>query len=292
MLKVVEDSRETTITSSRMYVSVPINKADNIAIRLKRIFEEELRLEDSILISYNPSVITKLSYYLSGQISRPASIGIAGETASGKSTITLDIIDTILSFAKEYDLENVITRVNTDDYYYDRSQMVKEAGSFAEFAKHYDLDVPHALELELMSKHIKELLSGRQVFLPKYDMSGTAMRYDNHTLAKPSKIIISEGLFALTDKIKDAFDFKIYVDVRHHVQKERFYIRAAERDLGDSADTIYKNASNKAEIYIRPCKQYADIVLSGEAVRSRYKMFLNKIIAIVKEEYFKEKMYV
>ena len=91
----------------------------------------------------------------------PASIGIAGETASGKSTITKDLIDTIESFATEFGINDAITRVNTDDYYYDRSEMVKAAGSFSEFAKNYDLDVPQALELELMSKHIMELLSGK-----------------------------------------------------------------------------------------------------------------------------------
>ena len=165
---------------------------------------------------------------------------------------------------------------------------LKAAGSFAEFAKNYDLDVPQALELELMSKHIKELLAGNSVRLPKYDMSGTAKRFDNFTLANPSQIVISEGLFTLTEKIKDAFDFKIYVDVREHVQKDRFYIRAAERDLGASADGIYQNASEKAEIYIRPCKAQADIVLSGEAQRARYKAFLNKLISIVQQENFKK----
>ena len=44
--------------------------------------------------------------------------------------------------------------------------MVKAAGSFAEFAKHYDLDVPEALELELMKQHIKSLLQGEIVYLP------------------------------------------------------------------------------------------------------------------------------
>ncbi len=273
-------------SKERMYVSVPEQKISDIQIRLKYIFEEELKSENSVLLSYKPEVISKLAKYISGHIQRPASIGVAGETASGKSTITLDIIDTINSFADEYGLSDIITRVNTDDYYYDRSDMVKAAGSFANFAKHYDLDIPDALELELMSKHIKELLSGNSVYLPKYDMSGTAIRYDNYTLAKPSKVIISEGLFTLTNKIKDAFDFKIYVDVRHHVQKERFYIRATERGLGDSAHTIYNNASQKAEIYIRPCKETADIVLSGEAVRVRYKIFLNKIISVIKSEHF------
>lgn len=285
MINSLDKVKETKQRQKRSYVSFPDNnKLSQIEFRLKHIFEEELKSEDSIILSYKQEVISKLARYISGHVARPASIGIAGETASGKSTITYDIIDTINAFSQEYKIDNLITRVNTDDYYYDRSEMVKEAGSFANFAKHYDLDVPQALELELMSKHIKELLEGNSVYLPKYDMSGTAIRYDNYTLAKPSKIIISEGLFTLTEKIKDAFDFKIYVDVRHHIQKERFYIRASERDLGSSADTIYENASQKAEIYIRPCKEHADIVLSGESARIRYKNFLNKIINIVKED--------
>lgn len=286
MLNSINKTKGKRQHSKKMYVSVPDKKLAEIETRLKSIFEEELNSKDSILISYKPEVITKLAKYISGHTSRPASIGIAGETASGKSTITLDIIDTLNSFSSEFELDNLITRVNTDDYYYDRSDMVKKAGSFANFAKHYDLDVPEALELELMSSHIKQLLDGKSVYLPKYDMSGTAKRYDNYTLAKPSKVIISEGLFTLTEKIKDAFDFKIYVDVRHNVQKERFFIRAKERDLGDSADTIYKNAAQKAEVYIRPCKKDADIVLSGEAVRVCYKNFLNKIITLVIQQHF------
>ena len=156
----------------------------------------------------------------------------------------------------------------------------------AEFAKHYDFDVPEALELDLMYKHIQELLSGNSVMLPKYDMSGTTIRYDNYTLAKPSRIIISEGLFTLTEKIKDAFDFKIYVDIGNDIQKERFFIRAKERGLGESANAIYENASDKAKIYIRPCRHIADIVLSGEAKRSGYKIFLNKILSIVEQIHF------
>lgn len=261
---------------------------DEIESYLQVIFEKEMKEKDSVLVSYNPFVIKKIAGYLSGRIQMPASIGIAGETASGKSTITMDLIDTIESFATEFNIDDAITRVNTDDYYYDRSEMVKAAGSFSEFAKNYDLDVPEALELQLMNKHIMELLSGKETYLPKYDMSGTAIRHDNYTLAKPSKIIISEGLFTLTEKIKDAFNFKIYVDIDEDIKKERFYVRAKERDLGDSADFIYKNANDKAEVHIRPCKKYADIVLSGSAERIKYKNFLNKIIGIVQELYFSE----
>ncbi len=251
--------------------------------RLNKIFFDEINSAESIFKKVSNNAIRKMALFLSGHITRACAIGIAGETASGKSTIAFDIINTIQAFAAEYCFENVITRLNTDDYYYDRSEMVKKAGSFAEFAKHYDLDVPEALELELMKKHIKQLLFGDTVYLPKYDMSGTAIRKDNVTKALPSKIIISEGLFTLTEKIVDAFDFKIYVDVSHSVQKARFYERAQARGLGDSADEVYENASSKAKIHIHPTAAKADIILSGEADRAAYKKFINKILCLVEE---------
>lgn len=276
-------------TGSKVYnkfSSLPVNDINSIEIKLFRIFEEEINSPSSVLLRYRNQAINKMAKFISGQLQRSASIGIAGETASGKSTVTCDIIDTIEVFAKENNTVDIITRVNTDDYYYDRSEEVKKAGGMAEFAKHYDFDVPEALELDLMYKHIHSLLNGNSVMLPKYDMSGTTIRHDNYTLAKPSKIIISEGLFTLTEKIKDAFDFKIYVDIDNEIQRKRFFIRAQERGLGESAEAIYENASDKANIYIRPGKDIADIVLSGEAPRYRYKMFLNKILSVVKDIHF------
>ena len=261
------------------------NKLNLIYIKdkLNKIFTKEINSPDSIFKKVNGNVINKLASFISGDLSRSCSVGIAGETASGKSTIAFDIIGKIQEFADLHSLQNIITRINIDDYYYDRSDMVKAAGSFAEFAKNYDLDVPEALELELMKKHMSALLRGEKVMLPKYDMSGTAKRYDNFLPVEPSRIIISEGLFALTDKIVDAFDFKIYVDVSREVQKKRFYVRAAERDLGDSSDEVYENAYKKAQIYVHPTAQKADIVLSGEANRENYKRFINEIIKLIED---------
>ena len=260
---------------------------DYIEHKLRNIFSEEINSSNSIFIHVKPSVIHKIALFISNNITRSCAVGIAGETASGKSTIAVDIINIIETFVQEYCINNAITRINTDDYYYDRSDMVKKAGSFAEFAKHYDLDVPEALELELMKKHIKSLLFGNTVYLPEYDMSGTAIRRDNVKLATPSKIIISEGLFTLTDKVVDAFDFKIYVDVSASTQKERFYKRAQERGLGDSADEVYENASNKAKTHIHPTAEKADIILSGEVDRESYRQFINKLLGLIKEVHFK-----
>lgn len=284
-------SREINIIDEKTnkYVSSPADILHSVETQLFQIFEEEMHSEKSVILSYKNEAIRKLAKFMIGEIKRSASIGIAGETASGKSTITVDIIDTIEMFANIYSVGSVITRVNTDDYYYDRSEEVKKAGGIAEFAKNYDFDVPEALELDLMCKHINALQNGNSVMLPKYDMSGTTIRTDNHTLAKPSRIIISEGLFTLTEKIRGAFDFKIYVDVDRDVQKDRWFTRALERGFGDNANNVYKNANDKAEIYIRPCREQADIVLSGEAQRSGYKLFLTKILLIVENLYFQNR---
>lgn len=274
------------INNKKSFLQSETNLCIFIEARLKQIFSDELNSHYSIFRKVKPSAIHKMALFLSGAITRSCSIGIAGETASGKSTIAYDIIDTIQKFANEYSIQDAITRINTDDYYYDRSEMVKQAGSFAEFAKHYDLDVPEALELELMKKHIKTLLYGEAVYLPEYDMSGTARRTDNVKLAKPSKIIISEGLFTLTEKVADAFDFKIFVDVSTQSQKERFYKRAVERGLGDSADEVYRNASDKAKTHIHPTAMKADIILSGEADRAAYRRFISRILALIEEIHY------
>ncbi len=281
----------TTITKPQQKLSEsPKAKilAPYVQMRLNKIFYDELNSHDSIFVKFDKNIIRKIASFISGETKRSCAIGIAGETASGKSTIAMDIIDTINMFTREYCLENTITRINTDDYYYDRSEMVKAAGSFAEFAKNYDLDVPEALELDLMASHIKQLLAGRKVLLPKYDLSGTAKRYDNYTPADPANIIISEGLFTLTEKIAGVFDIKIYVDVSANVQKDRFYKRAAERNLGDSADEVYENASSKAKIHIHPTAETADIILTGEADRERYKQFINRVLCVVEELHHKD----
>lgn len=285
MITVAEVNSKNTKSNC---VSSPIHHSrfEKLEKSLHELFLKELNSSNSIFVNIAPNVIKKIAMFLSGMALRPAAIGVCGETASGKSTIVLDSIEIIENFASEFLMKNIVTRINTDDYYYDRSEEVKKAGSFAEFAKNYDLDVPEAIELSLLRTHIKALLNGQQVFLPKYDMSGTAKRFDNQIAAKPSPIIISEGIYALREDVADIFDFKIYVDIDKSVQKERFYERAQQRGLGASADGIFNNASQKALIYVHPCAKNADIILNGETSRERYKNFVSSLLSMVESTYY------
>ena len=94
------------IQTASQNITKPTNIHEEIERYLQKVFENELNTRDSVLVSYNPFVIKKIAGYLSGRIKMPASIGIAGETASGKSTITMDLIDTIESFATEFNIDN------------------------------------------------------------------------------------------------------------------------------------------------------------------------------------------
>lgn len=221
---------------------------------------------DKLIISHVPDLFEKFKL--------PLSIGIVGESASGKSTITEDFIKVLSQHWS-------VTRINTDDYYYDNSQAVKQAGSFANWAKDKDLDSPSAMELDLMQEHISQLKAGHSIWLPKYDMSGTAIRHDKYTFASPSDIIISEGLFTMC--LKDAFDITVYVDIDKHTQKQRWYERAISRNIGDAMDIMFERANEKANIYIRPFKETCDIVISGEGPRPKYKDLMEKFLIKIKE---------
>ena len=217
---------------------------------------------EDLIVYHRPDLFSRLHL--------PLSIGIVGESASGKSTITHDFIEVLNKHGI------TTTRINTDDYYYDHSCEVIQAGSFAEWAKDKDLDCPEAMELSLMKKHIKELKHGKSVWLPKYDMSGTAIRIDEAVWAEPSDVIISEGLFTMC--VKDAFDIKIYVDINKEVQKQRWYERAVLRNLGSSMDIMYKRADERANDYIRPYKDICDVIISGEGPRPKYKQLMERIL--------------
>lgn len=253
--------------------------------QLYSIFKNYEKQETPVFLYIKEGLIEKIAYFMAGLDSRPVSIGVAGESASGKSTITFDIIESIENFGQKHSLENIITRINTDDYYYDRSKEVKAAGGFDNFVKSYDLDSPAAQELNLMNVHIKKLKKGHSVWLPKYDMSGTGKRFDNHTPAHPGRIIISEGLFTLTEEIQDVFDFKIFVHVDEEIQKQRWFARAEERGITSSADKMYKEILEKSKKNVRPTKHHADIIMNGETSRTLYKMFIADILNIIESNF-------
>ena len=133
---------------------------------LEEVIAWNNELDAPIIIALKDNAIRKLIRCFFYASVRPVALGFAGETASGKTTIANELIKALQGYAARERIENFITKINMDNYYYDRSEEVKKAGSFAKFVENYDLDSPSAFELDLFAKHLAQLKTVRKCFCP------------------------------------------------------------------------------------------------------------------------------
>lgn len=255
-----------------------------IESRIYHFLKEDKKLEQPVIHSITTGGISKLTYFLSRLSKRPVIIGIAGETASGKSSFATDITDCINTIYYRQGKDDIITKINSDNYYYNRSKEVAEAGGITKFMENYDFDKPEAVELCLLKTHLKELKNGFDTMTPKYLMDGSAIRYDNHILCKSNPVVVSEGIFNLNDQIRDIFDICIYVKISPEEQRRRWFRRAEERDFkGEQAEKAFLSIMEKTKIHIKPTIKHADIIINGEAKREDYSIAAEKLFDIYSE---------
>ncbi len=197
----------------------------------------------------------------------PIIIGIAGGTASGKSTLASKIKETFGDDA------NIIAH---DCYYKSLSNITKEE----RMQRNYDC--PEAYETDLLIKQIKELKSGKTIERPIY--SYTERLRENETVTvKPTKIIIIEGILVLENQeLTKLMNLKIFVDTDANVRLERL-IKRDTKERGLDIEYImskYKNTLKPMhDKYVEPSKKNADIILNGD---SYSKIEFNKIIDLIK----------
>src|SRR5437868_12567177 len=113
---------------------------------------------------------------------------IAGNTCSGKSTLSNKIIEKIKNILGS--LNNEICLISQDNYY--------KGGN-----NETNYDVPESIDFDLMFNHLQNLLNGNQVNAPVYDFT-THSRKQETVIIKPTKIIILEGILILSqEKIRN-----------------------------------------------------------------------------------------
>jgi len=129
---------------------------------------------------------------------------IAGPSSSGKTTTTnkiaLRLAEKGLTFVE----------LNLDNYYFNLELHPKD-----EFGD-YDFETPHALEIELINRHLKDLLDGKEIQMPFYDFK-TGKRSSKTTPTRLAKndILLIDSLYGLypplTDGLPNAF-YKVYIE--------------------------------------------------------------------------------
>jgi len=178
---------------------------------------------------------------------RPIILGIVGDSAAGKTTLTRGI-------AQVLGAENV-TIICTDDYHrYDRQQRA-ELGITA---LHPDCNY-----LDIMQQHLNLLRSGQAILKPVY--SHKTGSFEPPQYIQPKRFVIIEGLLGYsTMGALDSYDVKVYLAPPESL-RANWKIKRDTMKRGYTAEQVLAELEKRepdSEQFIRPQRKSADVVVS------------------------------
>jgi len=130
---------------------------------------------------------------------------IAGPSSSGKTTTTIKIGE----FLSKYGFE--LVAMNLDNYFFDLSHHPRD-----EFGD-YDFETPQALDLELINRHLAELMEGKTIQMPRYNFKTGKREAETDPLKlEKHQILLLDSLHGLygpmTDSVPAEKKFKLYIE--------------------------------------------------------------------------------
>ncbi|MGE4572477.1 MAG: uridine kinase [Candidatus Izemoplasmatales bacterium] len=178
-------------------------------------------------------------------------IGIAGGTASGKTTIANKLGDLSNQFGQ-------VNIIRLDDYYLDHPELDLEE------RRKINYDHPNAFDTDLLVKHIGDLNKNQSIDVPEYDFVNHARKISTKKV-QPSKVLIIEGILVLAIKeICDLLDIKIFVDTPDDIR----FIRRLSRDvkkrnrtLDNVIDQYLTTVRPMHKVFVEPSKENADLII-------------------------------
>jgi phosphoribulokinase len=178
---------------------------------------------------------------------RPILLGIVGDSAAGKTTLTKGI-------AQVLGEENVTT-ICTDDYHrYDRAQRAENGIS----ALHPDCNY-----LDIIQQHLMLLRTGQPILKPIYNH--TSGSFDPPEYIKPGKFVIVEGLLGYSTRgMRDAYDVKVYLAPPEDL-RTNWKVKRDTRKRGYTEEEVLEQMRKReydSEHFIRPQRQWADMVVT------------------------------
>lgn len=249
---------------------------------LKQILEEDKQEKQPLFIKINDSFIMNIARKVVQEKKKTFLIGIAGESASGKTTF----VDNTVKACVKDEIDGVYTVVSCDDYFKDTSKELQEAGNYERlFKTGFSFDTPDVINLDLMKQNLLDLKRGKAIISPKYDFV-TCVSSPDGEVKKPARIILNEGLYVLNEGLRDIMDIKVYIFTPLDILKDRWYRRAASRGkTGLAADLQFRDVNKTAQEYIRPAMKEADVVINGLVDIDYIEVITDKIFSTVEALY-------
>ena len=182
--------------------------------------------------------------------SKPYVIGIAGGSASGKTSVINDL--------KSRCEDGDIAVISQDNYYFERHLQARDARGEVNF------DLPGAIDRRALEWDVQTLVDGRKVVRKEYTFNNPDAEPATITVL-PAPVIIVEGLFVFHfDEVSRFFDLKIYIDARDEVKLQRRLTRdAIERGYPES-DVLYRwenHVMPSYRKYLLPHRDWCDLVI-------------------------------
>ncbi len=178
---------------------------------------------------------------------RPIILGIVGDSAAGKTTLTRGI-------AKVLGEEDV-TVICTDDYHrYGRKQRAEMGIS----ALHPDCNY-----LDIIQQHLALLRTGQSVLKPIYNHHSG--EFDAPEYIQPKKFVIVEGLLGYSTRAaRDCYDVKVYLAPPEELRAS-WKVKRDTRKRGYTEEEVMEQMRKReydSEHFIRPQRQWSDIIVS------------------------------
>jgi phosphoribulokinase len=180
-------------------------------------------------------------------MARPIILGVVGDSASGKTTITKGLV-AILG-------QDAVTHIGTDDYHrYDRSERAENGLT----PLHPDCNY-----MDIICQHMQHLRNGEPILKPVYQhRDGTFGRPVHVT---PQRFVVIEGLLGYhNDELTDVYDVRVYLAPPEDLRRE-WKIKRDSTKRGYTEEQVIEDLERRepdSAAFIRPQEQRADLIVS------------------------------
>jgi len=177
---------------------------------------------------------------------RPVLLGLAGDSASGKSTLSRGV---------EYILgPERVGRICTDDYHrFDRAARARRGVTPL---------APEANDLDLMREHLFALAAGDPVTKPTYDHHTGS--FGPPETVSPKEIVIVEGLLAFEDRgVRESLDAAVFLEPEE-ILRRRWKLERDVFERGYSPSEVVAEIRRRepdAAAHVRPQREFADVIV-------------------------------